>query len=787
MRNDEQARLYAASLSSIAHIHATKIEELQRLNSTLSDEYMSKLQQITSRLSKKTTTLWRLRERQTEKNQRISDLESQIKTLEVSAKENQVDLECCNLALNQYYRGWADRGNENAVLSSIITGLRKEAVQSQAIISGLREEAKQLEMQLERERGNNAVLKKDVEVSTTIAQNAIRVHSKMPYTSPMKKRFVVAMCVKLNLKQVEEAFGMKGPVLSRARKKFNEHSLVALKLAPQKRKPYEHRQRIEEFWRESFPVKSGSNRYIRKRIPDLNGEGWTFSKEDRVPVHVQTRSDKDVFKLFKEHSSNQELKTSFSTFIKYKPYDVKTGRLPTKADLLGGCPHCEIWEELKQKLSSGEQLDDDERELLGKKEAHRHGCKQQIQFYLDLKCSVLSEQNRGKEVLAIHDFTKLQHDNKRYNVLMISVLTYNVQNKKHEWIYIDFVQEGKGGLQDFFFVQGVWLYLLGAQSLPEGVTIKKSENTGVIELPSLFKDKKLYLLSDGAGQHFKQKKTVCHWIELQYVRRIIVELHFFVSYHGHNVCDAHACHLKLRILRVIRETGLVAFRGEEKLTDAISSLKRTYTVVFTPRSIVREEAVVPKITPLLDKPLNGIRSFHRICYSDDKVLLYKLSTDKSAAKTLILERDSEGNVKKVKVEYFVEEAEQQALEREEEDIECSIDSEEEELDWQELLSEEDVQDASLGTVPAGHIANSNPEFVYQGVPSQGRRRMSTMREILESHYANTFTDVITAENIEILCSLEEQGKVGRNLINLICRKSSQIDKDSFLQILQLNK
>lgn len=60
----------------------------------------------------------------------------------------------------------------------------------------------------------------------------------------------------------------------------------------------------------------------------------------------------------------------------------------------------------------------------------------------------------------------------------------------------------------------------------------------MIDPTSLFQGKKLILFSDGAGQHFKQKKTICIWIEIQRELNIQVDIHFFVSYHGHNVCDA---------------------------------------------------------------------------------------------------------------------------------------------------------------------------------------------------------------------------------------------------------
>jgi len=133
---------------------------------------------------------------------------------------------------------------------------------------------------------------------------------------------------------------------------------------------------------------------------------------------------------------------------------------------------------------------------------------------------------------------------KRYNVLMITVLTFNKQKNTHEWIYLDFMEEGTGSNQDFYFVRAVWMFLLGLSEI--GVEYKTSSPD--IDVRSFFRKKKI-IFSDGAGQHFKQKKTISFWVYLQMQTDVLIEVHFFVSYHGHNVCDAHSAHMKLIILK----------------------------------------------------------------------------------------------------------------------------------------------------------------------------------------------------------------------------------------------
>ena len=95
--------------------------------------------------------------------------------------------------------------------------------------------------------------------------------------------------------------------------------------------------------------------------------------------------------------------------------------------------------------------------------------------------------------------------------------------------------------------------------------------------------------------------------------RIQVDIYFFVSYHGHNVCDVHACHIKLRILRLIRKFSLANFRRKGQLMDAVSSIKNTHSFVLPTDAIKRDDSE-PVLAKMLDKPLRGIRSFHHFLY-----------------------------------------------------------------------------------------------------------------------------------------------------------------------------
>jgi len=118
---------------------------------------------------------------------------------------------------------------------------------------------------------------------------------------------------------------------------------------------------------------------------------------------------------------------SLSTFVRHKPYNVKIGRLPTKANLLGDCPHCEILTDLEKKVSQGQQLTREEQAQLKQKQMHRESHKAQTSFYLQMKETAKADPSL---VLLIHDFAKIYKGNRRYNDLMVSVFIWDTEKKE---------------------------------------------------------------------------------------------------------------------------------------------------------------------------------------------------------------------------------------------------------------------------------------------------------------------------------------------------------------------
>jgi len=136
-------------------------------------------------------------------------------------------------------------------------------------------------------------------------------------------------------------------------------------------------------------------------------------------------------------------------------------RLPSKADLLDLCPRCSKHKKLKLKKHLSGITPAEEKNLEHLQE-HIDTSISQMRFYKAEKRRVLSNGTFKTTRFAIHDFSKYHNNGVMYNDLMISVLLWDEENKTYKWIYLDFVQKAEmGGEQDYYFVRGIWRWMLG--------------------------------------------------------------------------------------------------------------------------------------------------------------------------------------------------------------------------------------------------------------------------------------------------------------------------------------
>jgi hypothetical protein len=414
----------------------------------------------------------------------------------------------------------------------------------------------------------------------------------------------------LTPKQMKKYFEIPKSTMSRSRR-ADLYVLTDKRrtILPLERVPGSHRKQtiklIIAFWLEYCTVPSGSRRFVN------------FGRT-RVAVHIQRYTTPRLVAMY--NSANPQNKVSYNTFLKHKPPYVKMSTLPTKSAMIDICPHCFKLKVFKQRIQNNEELTEEEKKKMKLLETHFHNSKEQMLNYLNQRKAV-EEDSTHKKILIVQDFTKFYVDKKRINDLMICVLHWNATKLKYEWLYFDFLEEGKGGLQDYYFVRSIWLFILGVNKFPEGVEVTGTNGTCITEI---IKDKTISIFSDGAPQHFKQKKTLSFWVELQFITGITLDINFFVCYHGHNVADAHSSHLKIKIARFIREIAVEQFNDIRKLLGTIKELKNI-RIYFIPVNVIDRTASPSEIATFVANKLDGLKSFHRFFLTVESYNLFVLS------------------------------------------------------------------------------------------------------------------------------------------------------------------
>ena len=117
-------------------------------------------------------------------------------------------------------------------------------------------------------------------------------------------------------------------------------------------------------------------------------------------------------------------------------------------------------------------------------------------------------------------------------------------------------------------------------------------------IPVISKYKSVYLFSDGDPKHFKISSMLNMVLEAaDDLINTKIEHHFFVSHHGHGICDSAAAHAKAAINRHINRTLTTPVNAKE-ICDIINTVKlRRGIPIHEPSTPVNEV-----------KPFRGIRA-----------------------------------------------------------------------------------------------------------------------------------------------------------------------------------
>ena len=134
---------------------------------------------------------------------------------------------------------------------------------------------------------------------------------------------------------------------------------------------------------------------------------------------------------------------------------------------------------------------------------------------------------------------------------------------------------------------------------------------------------KIYIFSDGGPKHFKINLTINFFHYISKLFGIPIEYHFFESYHGASLCDAHAGHIKCAIRNIIRDGTQI--KSIEKFMEIIKE-KKLKNSVFE-MMVPLENSMVIEL-----KKISGIKSFYKFVYDGNIIEIFKTSSISKAAR-----------------------------------------------------------------------------------------------------------------------------------------------------------
>lgn len=187
--------------------------------------------------------------------------------------------------------------------------------------------------------------------------------------------------------------------------------------------------------------------------------------------------------------------------------------------------------------------------------------------------------------------------------------------------YLDFMcDQRRTNTNDYFYVLEVWYYLFRHCGLKESFD-------------------SIELWSDGGPHHFKTRYCQWMWHHLSslFFDRKPIEHHFFASYHGHSLCDAHAAQVKGCIkgdyicsdqqrMEVKLDRNWKPYWGVSSAPEIQVILNKAIsnTTAITLTDIDRDPELKPKVAPIVN-----IKEKHKFVYQQNQCTMYDLSNSEN--------------------------------------------------------------------------------------------------------------------------------------------------------------
>jgi hypothetical protein len=177
----------------------------------------------------------------------------------------------------------------------------------------------------------------------------------------------------------------------------------------------------------------------------------------------------------------------------------------------------------------------------------------------------------------IQDFSKVELTDSSLSILVVLVLCiYSVSPEgqpRHE--YVDVFSQSSTDKSDCEFIVGAWRHLLEHTSHFRG-----ARGIGV--------------WSDGPTKEFRNRYVQRFFASMETNYKVQCTYDYFIPYHGKNVCDSHAFHVKRQVSNFILEReGMVAQHQFSHHSDRSTTECEMAEDLLKP---IRREALAARIT-----------------------------------------------------------------------------------------------------------------------------------------------------------------------------------------------
>ena len=267
-----------------------------------------------------------------------------------------------------------------------------------------------------------------------------------------------------------------------------------------------------------------------------------------------------------------------------------------KWDCMKGCFHVRNPYKLFEPFhSSDEKTQQNTFAVSDKQTKHIFTRYNQRQAYRDIWDNIDTD-----TVLVAQDFGTLKcHPNAAINEHYVTdfciYLRWKTAGGDEKRLYVDLICDDKTRKNDYFYLRHSWRFLLSSSTY-------------------FTPFKNIIIFSDGASKHFKSRYTMKFFSDIGVEFNKKVSYHFFASYHGSGVWDAHFASNNGAIRRFLLEMEKQRYKRESLDFSPLSELKTlvevllkslSNTVVHEFQNIDRSMHLKPDVRAIID-----IKSHH---------------------------------------------------------------------------------------------------------------------------------------------------------------------------------